>query len=660
MAKKERNVVSENPERENPVLVFVTPKIDEARWDEIQGRVWDVLRYNVVGRAQLDENLLVWNDLYEGVVPQSKEWPWPNAANLHVPITSEMLDGLHSRLSKASLGVSPLMLVKAKDKPTLEIQAKLERYYDDFTKKQDIDDIVSESIFLSLRDGIGLMKVGWEERKRKVKVRKYIPITDELGEPVSDPKTGKPAYRESVEIEDLTEFDNVRVVPVELKDFYLIPGHAYTLDRFGSGASKGAAHRIWIRLDEIKRRANAGLYRQEAVDKLRDNLALERTPDTDVTIEGQIQLIQPYEDEKEFELFEVFMSYDLDEDGYDEECRFVFAFKWGILLAADIYPYWHQRRPFIAIIPWHRPRRFYGFSVVQRLEAIQRELNTIHNQRVDTVTLYLSPPLKIARSAIIRGDVSQAWGPGARMEVEDMKDIEIMQAPEVNPSAWTEENLLRQYAERQLGFFDTTTPRGTGSRKTRSEISATQQETMIRFDYMMKHLKRGVVDLYNMIHQLKIQYMPEEEQFESGDTTAEGLPDQMTMTRQEMTSANFEFISNGDLPVADEEKRREEAYFFYNTLNPSMLIQSNILRQYYLAKALCDAYGRRDTDNLIGTRDEAMQMMQAQQQQQQQQQAMMQTGAPGAALGGGQGGAQARPQATGGAIRQPGMAGARR
>ncbi len=631
-----RNTVTDRPKRDNPVLEFITPKLDDDEWDALQGRLWDIVRYNVVQRSQLDENLLVWNDLYEGITPDAgaKDWPWPNAANLHIPMTSELVDSLHARLSKAALGVSPIVLCKPKDDASKEITTKIERYYDSFTKKTNLDDTINQVIFLSLRDGVGLEKVGWEERKRKIRVRKYVPILDDQGEPVLDPIKGKPIVNEVVETIDLTEFDDVRAVPVEFKDFYLIPAHAYALDRFGSGAAKGGMHRLWMRFDEIQRLANTKTYRQSAVDKIRDNIALERTPDTSVTIEDQIALIQPYEDEKEFELFEIYMSHDLDGDGYDEECKFVMAFKWGIMLEAEVFSYWHQQRPFIPCVPWQRPRRFYGFSVVHRLEPLQREINTIRNQRVDTVSLYLSPPLKIAKSAIIRGDVSQAWGPGARMEVESMEDIDIMKMPEINPSAWTEETLIRQEAERLIGLFDVNTPRGTGSRRTRTEVNAIQQESMVRFDYMMKYIKRHIVDLYDMVHKLKIQYMPEEEEFESGLDPQTGQPIKEVITRQEMTQANFEFQANGDLPVADQQQRREDAYFLFQTLYPIPLIQSSMAHQYQLAKDLLVSYDRRNIESIIGTPEEAMQLQQMMQQQQQAEAAQPPLRIPGGGAGG--------------------------
>lgn len=625
--RSEKQVVREVPEREQPpVLVLETPRLDDQTWDYIQSRVWDALRLSVTSRSQFDEDLKKFNEQYEGVIPEAgKDWPWQGAANLHVPLTAEMLDALHARMAKAALA-DPLMLVMPNDAQSVPAAALAERYYDHWTKTHGVDEVINTAIHLALRDGVGLLKVGWEQRIRKVKVRKITVLKDETGEPLVDPVSGEVVKQERVEVEDLVEYDSVRVVPVELKDFYLIPAHAYTIDRFGSGAAKGVAHRIWLRWDEIQRRANAGVYRPEAVERLRDNAALEREASPDVTLQGRIGLTQPYvvespegepRSDKEFEIFEVFMSWDLDGDGYEEECKFTIAYKWGILLEARVFPYWHQKRPFVAIIPWPRPRRFYGFGIPEVLRSLQAEINAVRNQRVDAVTLSLSPPLQVAKGASLRGDVSQPWGPGARFEVEKPGDIAPIQFPPVNPEAYTEEVNIRQMAERRIGLFDINTPRGTGARRTQAEIGAIQTEGMVRFDHMIKRVRRALVELYEMVHALHIQYMPESIQFSVGQDS-QGAPRVETITREMMATANVSFRVNGDLPITDREQHRQETYFLFQALMGHPLVQSNLTRQWHLAKVLLEAWDRRDIESLIGTREEAEALQQAMQQQQQQ------------------------------------------
>lgn len=616
MARKKRDTLTKTESAvgapEDQILTFVTPSISEERWNEIREYLNTIITNATSERTQLDADLVIWNDLYEGKVPDKKDSPWPDASNLNVPLTQEMLDGLHSILSKSSLGVDPLALVKGEDSAGVDVEHKLQQYYSSLANTIDLPEALSQGIFLALRDGVGVLKVTWERRTRKVKTRKMKPVMDPLTqEPVTDPDTMKPMRSEVVEIDEIVEYNNVRVLPVELKDFYLLPAHAYALEK---PYSRGTAERIWMRKDQIKARGRSGMYKMAEVEKLLASSAGQgrlsatgNTANMDVdTISGaiQISLTPGFE---EFEAFEICLSYDLDEDGYEEECLFTYVPRFNVLLQVEVFPYWHQMHPYVAIIPWPRPRRFYGFSVPQRLESINRELNAIHNQRIDAVSIRLSPPTIVTRSAILRGDASQPWGPGARLEVNNSDDVSVPTLPDINPSSFSEENILRQYAERVVGRYDVNTPRGTGSRRTRAEIGAIQGESMVRFDYMMKLVQRAVVKVFEQIHQLKIQYMTDEgEQFE---TVGMAGAEKFSIQRQELL-ANIKFVANGDLPVADKERNRQEAYFLYGALMQNPLVAERPDRIYAVTNILLEAWERKDKEKIIGTYEEVQQGMQ--------------------------------------------------
>ncbi len=632
MAKLAKSYSDQGPV-ENQVYSLVTPELDEAEWGEIGTYLFTLLVNAVAERSTLNELLLVYNQLYEGLVPEGKQFPWPDSANLNVPVVQTMMDGLNSRIAKVALGVSPLVLVKGDDQEGVDVQYKAERYFDAVARKIEAAVAINTGIHLGLRDGASLLKVVWDYRTRKIRARKLVPLTDENDQPIIDPDsvtTGKPKplRREATEIDDIVEWDDVRVLPVELKDFYLLPSHAYSLDRYHA---KGVAERVWMRWDELYARGKSGMYDPAQVEKLREMTAASRLYTLGVnfleqdTILGKVN-ISYTPGLQEYEVFEIIMWYDLDKDGYEELCLFTFVPRFAVMLRAEVFPYWHQLPPYVPIILWPRPNRFYGFSVPERLESIQREVNAIHNQRLDMVSLNISPPLKIKKSAILLGAGQQPWGPGARLEVNDPTEIEVMQMPQIHPEAFTEENILFQYAERVVGMYDVNTPRGTGSRRTRSEIGAIQEESMVRFDYMVKHAQRSVVNVFEMIKQLKIQYMPDVEHFEAVGPS--GGVEKFEITRAELLG-HFHFVANGDLPVADKERFRQESYFLYGALMQNPLVIQKPTRIYAVTEQLLQAWESKAAEKMIGTIEDAEQEEQAAQQAQ----AMM--GAPPGAGGGG-------------------------
>jgi hypothetical protein len=294
----------------------------------------------------------------------------------------------------------------------------------------------------------------------------------------------------------------------------------------------------------------------------------------------------------------------LDKDGYEEECLFTYSPRFGVLLRAEIFPYWIQLRPYIPYIPWPRPNRFYGFAIPERLESVNREINAIHNQRLDVVSIRIAPPILVKRSAYLLGNSSQPWGPGMRMEVNEtgpQGDITPLHLPDVDPSSFTEENILRQYAERIIGILDVNTPRGTGSRRTRSEIGAMQEEGLVRFDYMATRIQRSVVNAYEYMRQLKIQYMPDKEEFE---TVQEGGPVQTFDIERGELLGHFHFVANGDLPVADKERYRQESYFLYGALMQNPLVIQKPTRIYAVTQQLLQAWESKNIERMIGTIDE--------------------------------------------------------
>src|SRR5205807_8245676 len=166
------------------------------------------------------------------------------------------LDSLHARLAKMVLGVDPIALVKGDDQEGVDVQYKIERYFDSVDKAIHFGESANDAIFLSLRDGVGLQKIMWEYRTRKIKTRKLIPLNDAEGQ-ITNPATGRPFTREAVVTETIVEYDNVAALPVELKDFYLLPSHAYGIER---QYAKGVAERVWRRWDELYSRGQAKMY----------------------------------------------------------------------------------------------------------------------------------------------------------------------------------------------------------------------------------------------------------------------------------------------------------------------------------------------------------------------------------------------------------------
>src|SRR5438105_4077753 len=146
---------------------------------------------------------------------------------------------------------------------------------------------------------------------------------------------------------------------------------------------------------------------------------------------------------------------------------------------------------------------------------------------------------------------------------------------------------------------------------------------MVRFDYMAKRIQRAIVNAHEMMRQLKIQYMPDKETFEA--VGANGAVQTFDIERGELLG-HFHFVANGDLPVADKERFRQEAYFLYGAMMQNPLVMQRPTRMYAVTQNLLQAWESKNVERMIGTIEEV-----------EQEEAMMQAMPPGGA-GGGPGG----------------------
>ena len=152
--------------------------------------------------------------------------------------------------------------------------------------------------------------------------------------------------------------------------------------------------------------------------------------------------------DSDFEGIEGWYWYDIDGDGKKELCIFTVIIADGhpVLIRKQECPYRHYKIPLI----WQKlfpERGLYSRSVPAWLKDIQDEINTIHNQRRDAVSLSLLKMWKYRLGS--RFDVNQELFPGCMIGVLDMQDFEPVTTYEQGLTpAISEEQLLNAYVER--------------------------------------------------------------------------------------------------------------------------------------------------------------------------------------------------------------------
>ena len=577
-------------------------------------------------RSQLDVNLDYYNDLYEMKVG-SKDWPWPNSANVFIPLIPTQLDTLAARLT-ATVFPPRLFLVNGNTDEAAKYQHEVERFYNAELAHYNWTERFYQWMHLSLRDGTSIMKVVWKKAKRSRKVVRATPVMDsETGVVVPDPKKpDQPMMTTSVEEIEETYFDDVDLVPVELRDFLILPSYQTSIEE-----ASGVAHKLYLdeyQLKAMSRGEDAVLWPDAVKDVLQlieqggDMIPNDRQgvstyeANNQISVSGEdgTNIGSIHQKRGPFIVWEVYTdAYDLNGDGVPEENVLWVEDQTQTLLGADTYKYWLGVRPFVDLSPMPRLRRFYGFSVVERLRSLQEEINAIHNQRLDAIDLALGAPMARTEGATVK-DQNKKWGPNAEWIVSSKDDVSFIQRPPIPLESQNEENQLNTYAQGLTGLSAPMTGGTNSGRRTAKEVQQASASAGVRLDLMAARIREGMKRIFWMVHHLKLQFGPDD--METSVSTQGGKPEKLSLPKAKLAQDYDLSIAGMGGPI-DKQGRQQSMLFLYSLLMKNPLVAQDKLKVYRATRMLLEEYDRVDIPTLLGTEEQLMQQMQAEQAAQQ-------------------------------------------
>jgi len=278
---------------------------------------------------------------------------------------------------------------------------------------------------------------------------------------------------------------------LSLKDFLFLPGHAKDRSEVW-----GFAKRFWLRETDLRQRVDAGIYDKAEVDRIVASGGGDREARQEHTRLGQDVAAQEGPT-AEYELWEVHLLKDIDEDGLPEWLITTVSLTVDALprLAFDDL----QQVRFVDFVPFPNPQSVYGYSLAgHKLVTIVDEHTALRNMKADRSAVVLNAPLKMLTTAIWDPE-HEPIGPSAIIPVRSMGDVEPMIIPDVPNSVIDQERGILAAAERVSGMSDTAisgvTPQ-TG--RTATENSIVAQAAYVRVDEVAKHLQQGVADLWDL------------------------------------------------------------------------------------------------------------------------------------------------------------------
>jgi len=343
-----------------------------------------------------------WERQYEADRPDKNDDDWQS--NIVPPFTTAIVERALSEIVGQTL--RPKVVARGReDKP----KAKLMNYIFDYTWECGDGDLQLRDALKSL---LVLGKCIWQEDyyidKREVKVLKKF-----------DPEQKIEEY----ETKYVFDYNDVYGENVSLRDFYIDPA-AKTINR-GRYKAKDVIRRYIMDYD---------VFMETFEDSIWDQF-------------GATKYVKP--DSKS----DYFRYYDPPKGIRASEVEVLFY--WGrvpdklIIVANDVVirdgpnPYNHKQLPFAEGSDVTRLDGFWARGEPELLESIQDELTTLRRMRIDRQHLDIFKTLLVSNREIIDEDDSIVR-PSHMLPVDDPANVKALEYADINPSAYQEENLLKQ------------------------------------------------------------------------------------------------------------------------------------------------------------------------------------------------------------------------
>jgi hypothetical protein len=499
----------ENKDRETAFDVKLRP-------DQLSALVnflYDEITRAAAARSSIIEpggDLDYWHWLYSQGKRNTRDAPFPGAADLSTWLITEKIDAMRSRFVK-TIFVEPVWTVEGWGKAA-ERAPMVEEFHQWKVEDERLQSWLQRAFDLALIEGTGVLECA--ERTDLRKVRRIAEVQPQRGKDGTIRLDGGPTPRvdarrqlmmadnpeETGAIETVVEElvpvrrgPNYRVI--SLRDFLVLPGHAQD-----DSEVWGYAKRFWRRLTELEQRTAEGVYDKQAVEMLAQVSDREAAPlPSPVAQTGQQIAPQDHRRTIEKELWELQMVADLDEDGIDEWYIVTFSAIHRVILRCKYddlgMPRYHLFRPY------PNPLSVYGRSHVEKLASLGEEHAGVRNAIADRSNFVNNAPLKRLASSSWDPD-EEPWGPGAIITVNDPNDVSPMQVPDVPGSMMSREGSIIQAGERLSGLNDVSLGATPDASRTLGEVQMVTEQSFVRIEESIRNMQETLEELFKCRHEL--------------------------------------------------------------------------------------------------------------------------------------------------------------
>lgn len=520
-------LVEKHPGREAATLQFTQENLEKLNaW--LTREIEDALSARAAQETAWREDLAA----YEGV-PKNPviNFPVQNAPNTVITLGAIATDSIYSQALDLMFTVSPPVTARAVQGRATDAVMGLQRLIDWGVKNEWGLELAAEhSVLDDVQLGTGVFYIPFVEERKKTKTHK---------------STSRHPLIQTVPVEDL-----------------LVPGGAMG----DVQKTRWAALRFWYTQGELHDRARGekwwsvdGMLPTGSIGWMRTRReVLGRT--SSGTRVSEL-----------YEVFRIWIYWDIDGDGYDEDLQVIWDRTSRTLLRVSYNPY--DYRPIEIMRYQIRAHLFYGLGVMAMARPYQEETTIVHNQRVLNMLLANARIWKGRETTV--PETLTIW-PGKVITMADPADLASEAMADVYPSSLQAEQVTISLAERRLGINDLSMPRPSavmGSRTPGITALSLLQQISKRFTAAFNQMRNGAA---RSVRQCLYRY---QERLLAGDREVEAhlyriLDDDAPAVIALLRDPEFDEAISVELTASSASVNRDA-----DRQNAIMLVQ--LLGQYY-------------------------------------------------------------------------------
>ena len=463
-------------------------KLDEETLERLKSYLNTELYNHQAERTDMVQDIKNWQrDYYVKPAVEKRTFPFSGASNIIIPLTAIALEAVHARSMTTMFSTEPFVSVHSNAGPQVEQQLgfdlvkaeqPLENYLHwELIHRMKVRPVIDSLLLEQEKFGTGIGKSGYKRITRKA----------------------------------------VRTIGDVEQEFMVVTDEGATMD-----AVPNSNFLMRFQETDPQEAAWVGEMHKWTPNTIKMNEATEELGVTGLFYKGTFEKLQPWitnsasggdafdsndatANQEELENKEVVfpeyvyaaelqLAFDVDGDDILEEIVVHYHYESGCLMSAR-YNWTEDLRRQYRLAPYIPiEHRWAGIGVCKQNDQFQKEVTTIHRQRLDNATL--------ANMRMFKVDKLAGYGPrepvfpGKMWFLDDMDQIDSMQVSEVYPSSFSNEQAAVLYSQQRTGVNEVTLGMpNAGTPGTATEGLARLQEGQKKFDYTFGNSKRLVDEL---------------------------------------------------------------------------------------------------------------------------------------------------------------------